>query len=434
MSRGALVWGHRGFGERQRSIITQEARIIMSLGFGGRSKSRYASGVPVAILSQIAGAGTSALISLGLVILLARALGPGTFGEYVALVGFATWGLVLIDGGWSGLLYRETVPAGHTALHGAALHADATSHVLLMGTLLVAVTATFRLSLGAAIGCMVVVSLSNLVSSRMRGRGEFQLEAGFQLAGRLTSAVAILAAGLYVPHELWPLFLAWAAGLAMVLAVFRGWLVRPSCRLSDGAWLALPFMLVEGSAMLLYKSDVALLRLLGTSGAALSEFAACTRFNEAALLLGAPGANVLLREFRLRQAQPGSLRYLRRWVAATVAAGLGLWLLLAWMAQPVVLAVFGRDYAGAAALLPWTSAALVLALPNLLLAQALCAANRERLLVKIYAAGAIGVLCAVAAGTRSADLRVAAAGLALTHAVVFVLACWAAFRAPAAKA
>src|SRR5687768_7566845 len=166
----------------------------MSLGSGRPSKTRSVSRVPGAILTQIAGAGTSAVVSLGLVIFLAHALGPARFGEYVALVGFATWALILIDGGWSGLLYRESVPAEGVARPGPALQADATSHVLFTGALLVAVAATFRLSLGAAIGCMVVVALSNLVSSRMRGQGQFRREAGFQLTGRLTSAAAILAA------------------------------------------------------------------------------------------------------------------------------------------------------------------------------------------------------------------------------------------------
>lgn len=387
--------------------------------------------VPRAILTQAAGAGFNAAVSLGLVLLLARVLGPASFGEYVALVGFAAWALVLIDGGWAGLLYRETVPTERTQPPaGDRLYARATAHVLLAGAALALVAAMLLLPLGAAIGCMIVVALSNLVSSRMRARGSFQREAGFQAAGRLASAVAILAAAQLFPRELWPLFLAWAVGLTLVLIAFRAWLARPSWG-SGGTALALPFLLIEGAAMLLYKSDVALLRVWGTSGAALSEFAAGTRFNEAALLLGAPAANVLMREFRLRQGDARGLRaYVRRWIALAVGVGALLWSLCVMAAEPLVRVVFGPGFGGAADLLPWTSSSLIVALPNLLLAQALVAANRERQLVAIYAAGAVGVIIAIAAGNQVAGLRGAAAGLALVHAGVFAAACWAALREP----
>lgn len=374
---------------------------------------------------QVAGSIFTATISLGLMVFLGRTLGPLAFGDFVAWLGLATLALILIEGGWPTLVYRESVAiAGHEEGRGDHLAGHGLRHLALCGTALAGLAWLAHCpTLAAALGCMTLVAAMNLVSARLRGAGRFAAEAGWQMAGRMVSAAAIVAALLVWPATPTLVFEAWAAGLALVLATNVRRL--PSPFVGDartGYEWALPFVLVEGLSTLVFKSDVALLKLLAPSPTALSDYAACTRFNEAALLLAAPFANVLLRTARQRAADVGD--YFRlAWSAAGLAtlAGAAMWTGAAICGDVLVRSLFGPGFD--AALLRWTSLALVFALPNLILLQVLVAGDRERSVV--VALGITGLLLpfAIGAGAAHGGAYGAAAGLAVTHAMLFAGLC-----------
>jgi len=389
------------------------------------------TGLPSALLAQWLAAGFNALVSLALMIFLARQLGAPAFGEFVAILGVATWGLVAIEGGWPTLLYRQSVgdaPGGGSARD---VRRRATGHVLASGVIASLAVAAFWPGLGAALACMTVVGLSNLLSAGLRGGGHFAQEAAFQAAGRAVSALAVVVVVAWIASPgVHSVFLAWGAGLALVLATRSDALVRPIWSGAGAMAVALPFLAIELAAIILFKSDVALLRLAGVSGAELSGYAACTRFNEAALLLAAPVANVLLRELRLCAAVDARFNaLLGRWIAAAALAGAACWGAALAFSGPLILLVFGTGYQGAIELLPWTAAALAVALPNLLMAPALIARGREKSLLLIQATGALALIVALLLGYRWAGARGAAAGVAAVHGCLLVAAVAMARRA-----
>lgn len=370
---------------------------------------------------QAFGSAFNALVSLGVMVFLGRTLGLASFGEFVAWLGFATLALIVIEGGWPTLVYRESVAvAGQDAARGERLAGYASRHLMLCGAslaMLAAVAGT--LVFAAALACMTLVAAMNLVSARLRGAGRFGTEAAWQMSGRSLSAIFIALA-----VWSWPapgvVFLAWAFGLLLVL-VGRARLF-PSPFVTGGASaayaFALPFVLVEGLSTLVFKGDVALLKLFGTAPAMLSDYAACTRFNEAALLLGAPVANVMLRAARQRSNDARAFTaFAWRVTGSAALAGAAMWLGALLAGDVLVRGLFGTSFDGA--LLAWTASALIFALPSLVLVQLLIAGGAERGVLIALACGALVLVAALGIGAAHSAARGAAVGLALAQAALF---------------
>jgi len=374
---------------------------------------------------QALGAFCTALVSFALVAYLGRALGSEDFGDYIAILSAAVVLLVPIEGGWPARVYRDA--AGRDDTVGRGLAAGGLAHILAIGVLLTLSLGLVSLAWAAAMSCMTLVAAMNLVSARMRAQGAFRREALWQLAGRLTSAVLIVAAIQLGPASPVSVFSAWAAGLLLVLALgARRWLPGP--RWAGGLTLALPFMLVEAFLATLMKGDVALLRATGAGGEALSFYAACTRLNEVALLAMAPVGNVLLRSFRLERNEPGVFARLWKRAAAAFASGAVL-LAGAWVAGDSLMpAIFGDAYRPAGLLLPCTAAMLPFALPNAMFAVALLARGDERWLAGAFGTGAAAMMAAIATGWSFAGGAGAGLGVAAVHAAV-AFACFARLQA-----
>jgi O-antigen/teichoic acid export membrane protein len=159
----------------------------------------------------------------------------------------------------------------------------------------------------------------------------------------------------------------------------------------------------------------------------LSWYAACTRLLEAALLLFAPVANVLLRSFSddLAAGRAVALRgRVARW--CLLVGGLGaLAVALAWAVGPGLMALlFGVPYAEAGALLPWVVAMLPFALGNLVLGPWLAALGLERgLALGMLLAGGV-LLLALLWAVPVWGLQGAAVAMALSHAALLVWGWW----------
>ena len=349
----------------------------------------------------------NAAVSFALALVLARALGAAGFGEYMALLSFAVIALVIVEGGWPTLLYRQLAAESADGARGTGLAAQAaaahgSAHVLAAGIVITALAALFGgpPAALAALLCMGLVAAMNLVSGRLRGLGHFRTEAAWQSAGRLVSALLIVAVVAWAPSAS-AVFLAWAAGLLVVLLVWgRRWIAAPAfAGLSGGLAAALPFMLWEGLMAGLFKGDAALLAVLGMPAAELAQYAACTRLTEAGLLMFSPVTNVLLRSLRHARDQPHRFRRIALSAAsAGILIGLGA-VVASWaFGERLMPFLFGRDFIAAGRVLPWVAAMLPFALANLVMFQALAAQHRERALVGCLAlaAGLMVLLLSVA--------------------------------------
>lgn len=383
------------------------------------------------VVLQLAGSLVCALVSFLLVVYLGRVLGTEGFGHYAALLSAAVVALPLIEGGWSPHLYRSSV-AADGADRTSTLPGLATTHVLASCLVLTLLGAGFAIASGwagplpvaAALGCMGAVALTNLVSARMRGQDRFGLEAGWRVAGRVASAVAIVLAMAWFDRSVANVFLAWAAGLALVLSLGGGrWLERPR---RDGLRQAypvlLPLMLMELFFALLLRGDVAIAAISGLDHEPLSFYAACARLLEVAVLLFSPYTNVLLRRLRLLHADaPAYSRVLMRalWLGAGSGAAA---VLLAMIAGPALLpALFGEGFAAAGALMPWVALCLPAMLANQILVQGIVALQRERALPARLALAGLLCCASVAIGVQLDGARGAAIGFAIAQLGVCVL-------------
>jgi O-antigen/teichoic acid export membrane protein len=303
--------------------------------------------------------------------------------------------------------------------------------------------------LAMALLAMACVALMNGVSAGLRGAAEFGRDAAWQSWGRVVSAGAVAGVLGWGSVSLAAVFGAWAAGLAMVLLA-GGWWWHQQAQPGQGAvvvWPVVPvwagwrvyrqdlvrvwpFAFMAAAGAWLLRGDVVVLAWWGpvpVDAVALSWYAACTRLLEAALLLFAPVANVLLRSFSddLRAGRALALRgRVARW--CLLVGGLGaLAVALAWAVGPGLMALlFGTPYAEAGQVLPWVLTMLPFALANLVMGPWLAALGRERgLALGMLLAGAL-LLLALLWGVPVWGLQGAAVAVAVSHAALLVWGWW----------
>ena len=360
------------------------------------------------VLVQLAGALFCAAVSFGLTVFLARVFGPARFGHYVAVLNLAAVALIFQEFGWPAWLYRESAQSsGALPYQSTAL---AWGHVLVAtaGLSVLCVLMQSPHAWVTALLCMGAVAAMNMVSSRMRGAGLFTQEAVWQSAGRVISAVAILAFLTLSPApDISGVFIAWGCGLTFVLAWgWRPWLGWPHWPWADG-WPALarnyqqlwPFVVMAATGAWLVKGDMVLLGLDGgpkLQAQDLSMYAACTRLTEAGLLVFAPFTNVLFRRLnQLHAAQDPAAMNRLGWRSAALALGLGAVGVgcALWFGDAAMALLFGSSFAAAGALLPWVACMLPLTMANLVVAQWLTTLGHERIVSAwmLLAAGVLSV-------------------------------------------
>lgn len=391
-----------------------------------------------AVAAQMTGAMLCAAVSFALMLYLARALGVASFGAFLATLSFAVVALPVIECGWSQQLYRSSVDdARNGAKSGIRMH-FALGHALAVTvTLVVAAWLGWRLgvidspALPCALACMGLVALGNFVSARMRGEGRFALESAWQVCGRIGSAVAVVATIAVLGPDVALVFVAWCMGLLLVAAIGAiPWLTWPRWDgLASTYRIALPLAAVEVTCAMLFKGDVALVSATGMDGTALSHYAACARVGELVLLMAAPLCNVGFRRLReLHSERDDFARELRRLSLAVSAAGAIVALVTIPLGSPLMSLLFGVQFESAGHLLPWVAAALPLALPNLMLVQALVARGSERgLALALAGSVALGAVLLVALawryGARGAALACCAAQATALLAMTRALRC-----------
>ncbi len=352
--------------------------------------------LPRAAAQQWLGALFSGAISVALMVWLARQLGPVEFAVFGATLNAALILMVLMDGGWSELLYRELATANPSE-HALRAPEAALAHALIAfvpcALLLVFFTTTWAVAVSALL-CMGAAVLMNQRSARMRAVGNFSGEAMWQLMGRLCSAIAIVV-GVSVwahfsftnpPAVVW-VFLSWAIGLLVCLIYTRPlWWRTPSWESARSMYpIALSLLLVALCVVFMSKADVVLLTLWlrwhGTTDAdALTGFAAAARLVDAVILMVAPLSNIVIAYMRATPSphvvRPASV--VMRGAFVFWLVGWAVWGIGATGAETIFNYVFGVAFQGAASWLKWASLSLPWMMANLLLLPAVIAVDTPR--------------------------------------------------------
>lgn len=387
------------------------------------------------VAAQLAATVFNALVSFALLAYLARLMGADGFGGYAATLSFAVVVLVLIEGGWPTLLYRETAgtEGAHREFAGRALAWVAVRHIIVVTVVAAGAAAmanTEYVALPVALACMGTVGFANLVSARLRTRGAFVADALWQAGCRAMSAVVITVAVLSWGARPSTVFVTW--GLSLVLpGILVGWRVLRPQRDAAGTFTgkdALPFVAMEAGTALLLKGDVALAQAWGLAGSDLSLYGVCTRINEFGLLLFAAFSNILFREFLMAAPDSERFRRLRNaCVCSAIALG-GFAVLASRLLGPVVMpAIFGESFLASASLLQWTCLALPFAFANLVWVPILLAQRRERQLLACLATALAVLVAGMGVGVQMAEAQGVAISVVAAQAALFVGA-WLAAR------
>jgi O-antigen/teichoic acid export membrane protein len=324
---------------------------------------------------------------------LARILGPADFALFGSTLNASLIALVVMEGGWSALMYRElshTPPKPFTDQLPSAALAYALALFFPCWLAMVVFSSSVALAV-AATACMFAVALMNQRSARLRAASDFSGEALWQLTGRASSALAIVAM-----LALWPslpssgetgatgVFSAWALGLTvcLVLTLPRWWSMPSWVAVKSFYPMAAAVLLVELGVAVVGKGDLVVLfaarKGLGleidalSGGDALVGFTASTRLVEAVLLGVAPLGNVVIAYMRLPTANSVAAPH-REVLQAAFCFGLlgcALWG-VAWLNSEQIFAiVFGEAFVSGASWLKWASLPLPWMMANLLLLQA----------------------------------------------------------------
>lgn len=334
------------------------------------------------LLAQWTATGFVGLASLGLVLFLGRMLGPRDFGFYnFALTLGAFWAVVL-DWGYSVLVFREfTSPSGRWDRD--ELLASALGH--LIWALSLGFVAVLILPQGAlvwALICFGALQVSRLVSARLKGLGSFEAEALWQIGVRALSGLMIV--GVVLVGWTYPgaIFAAWALGILVMCfwtRVGRALIRKPNFTFKiDLLRAGFPLMVIELATLLYFRLDIVVIE--GVVGAhAVGLYAAAYRLVEGVTLPVAPLSQIWFRDLRFAATAGrgfGQLLIQR----AGLLTGLSLIpvVIFVFWARPIISLLFGAEYADSAAILVWLAPSLIFIFPNAVLTQACLAANQER--------------------------------------------------------
>lgn len=349
--------------------------------------SRDLSSLQKDLATQWLATGYSAGVSVFLTFFLGRVLGPASFGHYSFALTVAALFLILQNGGYNVLLFREkTLPSYGMGAHQERLFSWALGHTIAVttfGTACVLILPfQYRLGILAAIFYYGLQAVADTVSAILTSDGRFPQEALWQAVVKTLGALGILCVLFFVGTEIWMIFGGWAAGLLLCLIrppvplkrpLFGGFTVREVRRACLG------FMAIEAASTVYYRCDIILLSYLGKNSAEVGYYVAAYRFLDGIVLMAAPLRLIWFRKLRLTCMDLGFFKQqIMKMCGLMVLAAVALFVMGLFLRESIVALTFGSQYVASAGLLPWLLFALIFILPKGVLAQGAVAQNLER--------------------------------------------------------
>jgi O-antigen/teichoic acid export membrane protein len=347
-------------------------------------KNGIAKKVGVQWLAVAYGAG----VSLGLLLFLTRRLGPSGLAIYLYVSAIASLFAILQDGGFQVLVIREKAsPTRELGMLPEALISGYFGYVFTATVLGIAIVLacpiTYKAVFVLALLYFGLRCLTNIVSSVLKGQGDFVSEAYWKMMVHTCLAV--------------PVFLLVGLSTATPAKVFGGLIVGqlfllacPTARLNlvRPKWLLPPwriwktclaFVIINAATTLYFKSDIVLLKHMLNDLEQIGRYGAAFQLLEGVILLATPIVHLCFVSLRTSWED---WRVLRRKLIAML-----LWSSLVsavialaghCFALKAIVLAYGESYAPAASLLPILLTALLFLLPNYILAQGLIAMNDEK--------------------------------------------------------
>lgn len=315
-------------------------------------------------------------------VILARELGVLNFGNYSFVLSLAGIILIIQDGGYKTLIYRESIDGNSKKLVSSAIfHVLSITGFVSLSILLL--QPKFWLPILTATSCMSLVAISGFVSSLLKGCGDFKSDAMWKIAIRTFTAVSILLVlFLCKDNTITFLFVGWSIALILVLiwAIAKGYLEWPSYDFKNGFFKAsMVFLTIDVATVFYFRSDIVLLEYLGNAEGEVGQYSAAYRILEGIILLATPVAMITFRFLRRNLKNKQKFFHLI-WILLLImfAASTLIVLLAAFWGKEFMVFVFGTEYSIAGTLLFWLLLAMFFILPNYILTQGAIALNKER--------------------------------------------------------
>lgn len=315
-------------------------------------------------------------------VILARELGVLNFGNYSFVLSLAGIILIIQDGGYRTLIYRESIDGNSKKLVSSAIFHNLliTAFVLLSISLL---QPKFWLPIMTATFCMSLVVICGFVSSLLKGHGDFKSDALWKIAIRtLTAGGILLVLFLCRDNTITFLFVGWSIALILTLiwAIAKGYLEWPLYDFKNDFFKAsMVFLTIDVATVFYFRSDIVLLEYFGNTEGDVGQYSAAYRILEGIILLATPVAMITFRFLRRNLKNKEKFFHLI-WILLLLMFSVSILIVLlaAFWGKEFMVFVFGEEYLIAGTLLFWLLLAMFFILPNYILTQGAIALNKER--------------------------------------------------------
>ena len=331
-------------------------------------------------------------------IILARKFGVDDFGKFSYILSLAGIFFIFQDGGYKTLIFRESVNDFPRALISfGVLHV--VSITLFAGLVVFFLQFHLWLETLIAMSCMGLVALTGFVSSLLKGKGDFKLDAMWKIAVRSLTAIAILFLLFFFENNsITSVFAVWILALliALIWPIKKGYLPWPSFNFNKKLLKSsMVFLTIDVATVFYFRSDIVLLEHLGSRAGDVGQYSAAYRILEGLILLATPIAVIAFRSLRLQLNNKQKFFQLL-WTLLLLMICIAIFIVIigALWGENFMVFVFGVQYLTAGSLLFWLLLAMLFIMPNYILTQGAIALNRERSYAKIVILVAIfNIIC-----------------------------------------
>jgi O-antigen/teichoic acid export membrane protein len=318
--------------------------------------------------------------------LLARTLGPESFGLYIYCVTVASVIATIQDGGFRTLLVRErTAPSASFLIEKKTLLSYALGHLTLVATFsalaVIILPIEHKKTLLAAILCFSLFGVAQTTSAVLRGDGRLEFDAWWQIIFRTATAIGAFLGMTMSQVSPLIIFLLMAASSTLPLFVLGpSLLAAPSTpKYKSILREILPLAVIGFSSMIYFKIDIIMLYYMIDDTKEVGYYAAAFKFIEGGILLMSPISIVVFRT--LRQKWNNRLVFsmtLRRIFLFSCCGAVVSSLMLQLLGSNLMILAYGSSYEEAIDVLFLLSFALLFMIPNYILTQAAIACDQSR--------------------------------------------------------